>query len=108
MEIKRRISLWLGVKTGLNPYRLEPFGKCPVQIEGRLKNGMYYYFRARHEGVSFGIADTEDKAVFNSGKFNRFCEHQFAGWIDNEDAIRLATVWINEYSNLREFQNDKA
>ena len=45
--IVERFKDWFAWKF-LNPYKLEmPFGQCPVQIEGTLKTGEHYYFRAR-------------------------------------------------------------
>ena len=32
----------------VNKYRIEPNGVCPVQAEGTLPTGEYYYFRSRH------------------------------------------------------------
>jgi hypothetical protein len=40
-------------------------GSTPVQGEGRLKDGRSFYFRARHEEWSFGVASSVDEAVSN-------------------------------------------
>ncbi|GAB6902502.1 hypothetical protein [Kineosporia succinea] len=39
---------------------------APVQIEGTLSNGQFFYFRARHTGISLGIGATPDEAVENT------------------------------------------
>jgi hypothetical protein len=40
-------------------------GSTPVQGEGRLTDGRSFYFRARHEGWSFGVASSVDEATSN-------------------------------------------
>ena len=39
----------------------------PVQIEGRLTDGRYFYFRARGRGASLGFGDSPDDAVGGPG-----------------------------------------
>lgn len=36
---------------------------APLQIEGTLASGEFFYFRSRHRGLSLGIGDTLDAAV---------------------------------------------
>lgn len=36
---------------------------CPVQAEGRLSDGRWFYFRARHEAATLSAADTLDDAI---------------------------------------------
>ena len=35
---------------------------CPVQFEGKLKDGTYFYFRERHDWTRFAIAKTQKEA----------------------------------------------
>ena len=46
----------------LSHYQITSFG-APVQIQGRLKDDRWFYFRARHRKITLGIADTWDLAV---------------------------------------------
>jgi hypothetical protein len=98
---KRWIRLKIGKLTNQNPYELIPSGFCPVQIEGHTNEGNYFYFRSRHNLISFAIYANEEgfykeeplfERTINYGKSNNI-----AGWLMHEDAIRLTTVWLNEW-----------
>lgn len=38
-------------------------GGCPVQAEGVLPDGLLFYFRARHRGVSLGVGQSVQGAI---------------------------------------------
>ena len=86
--------------TGFNPYNVQPDGLCPVQAEGILKDGNWYYFRARGTNISLIVHLSEEDYAnepyifYRELKYGKTFE---AGYIDKDDAIRLATVWLNEY-----------
>ncbi len=81
--------------------KLKPYGFCPVQIEGYTKEGYWFYFRSRGNSIDFVIHEKEEDYGNKDPLFERdmdYGTHMFtAGWIDHEDAIRLTTVWLNEY-----------
>ena len=76
-----------------------PYGVCPVQSEGKLGDGNYYYFRSRGTTWSLHLAKKEneifDKPIF---KYHEDCyEWPHAGWISKSKAILLATKALNLY-----------
>lgn len=85
---------------GFNPYNVKPGGMCPVQADGILKDGKWYYFRARGTTASLIIHLSEEDfgnepyVFYRELKYGKTFE---AGYMAKEDAIRLATVWLNEY-----------
>jgi len=90
---------------GFNPYNVKPNGMCPVQAEGILKDGEWYYFRARGSRIAFVICESEEDYtgmldhppfLFEREMYYGMHDYQ-AGWITHEDAVRLITVWLNEY-----------
>lgn len=104
--LKKKLTLWWEKKTNFNPYGVWPEGACPVQAEGYTKDGNWYYFRARGGYIRFVICESEDDytgLIESPTKylFERELEYgdgMFqAGWMKHEDAVRLVTVWLNEY-----------
>ena len=104
--LKKKLVLWWEKKTNFNPYGIWPKGACPVQAEGYTEDGKWYYFRARGNHASFVICESEEAytGVINPEVpylFDReiyYGVHSFqAGWMPHEDAVRLTTVWLNEY-----------
>lgn len=104
--LKKKLTLWWEKKTNFNPYGVWPEGACPVQAEGYTEDGNWYYFRARGSHISFVICKSEDdytgvidspiKYLFE--KELSYGDGMFqAGWMPHEDAVRLTTVWLNEY-----------
>jgi hypothetical protein len=99
---KSWLCLEVGKLTNQNPYKLVPSGFCPVQIEGYTKEGQWFYFRSRGNTITFVISKEEDygheEPLFE--KTLIYGSHPFvAGWLPHEDAIRLTTVWLNEWYN---------
>ena len=89
-----------------NKYNIEmPSGNCPLQIEGQLSTGEYYYFRAR--GSSWRIEIYKREADFWEGKklqlftySEKYGDEQFAaGWMSKREAIKFATLAIDKYYN---------
>ena len=103
--------------SGKNPYLLRAGGNCPVQIEGFTKEGYWFYFRSRGNRCTFVICETEDDYYSTNISekpylFERGLEYgkdkYQAGWIPHDDAIRLSTVWLNEwYEKQDEFKISK-
>jgi len=102
-NIKKPIVLWWERKTNFNPYGVWPEGACPVQAEGYTEDGKWYYFRARGNRARFIISESEEEyfkveglILFERELFYGIHDYQ-AGWMAHEDAVRLITVWLNEY-----------
>ena len=102
-KIKKPIVLWWEKKTNFNPYGVWPEGACPVQAEGYTEDGKWYYFRARGNRARFIISESEEEyfkveglILFERELFYGIHDYQ-AGWMTHEDAVRLITVWLNEY-----------
>ena len=100
-KIKRPLILWWEKKTNFNPYGVWPSGACPVQAEGFTKDGKWYYFRSRGMTARIVICKSEeDYGTESKYLFERELQYGTdfqAGWMSHEDAVRLATVWLNEY-----------
>lgn len=103
-QFKNWIKTNWGWLVGTNPYKLKPNGFCPVQIEGYTKEGYWFYFRARGNSIDFVIHEKEEdygnrakKSIFEKHIEDYGAKLFAAGWISHEDAIRLTTVWLNEY-----------
>lgn len=86
---------------------IEPYGHCPVQAEGKLPDGEYYYFRARGH-VTFDIAETKEALFDDIVIFHReigsdtyikdFAVSQaYPGWMEHDDAKELIYKWVQEY-----------
>jgi hypothetical protein len=99
--LNNKLRLWIEKALGINPYKIKPHGLCPVQADGILKDGKYYYFRARGTDVRIIIAETEEEYFENEKVlFERSLKYGHmwdAGYLLREDAIRICTLWINEY-----------
>jgi hypothetical protein len=66
-------------------------GAVPVQIEGRLTDGRFFYFRARGRGVTLGFGDSPDDAVGGPGpvvSFDGIGTHA-VGWMSVDLAEAL-------------------
>jgi hypothetical protein len=84
-----------------NPYGLnQAMGQCPVQIEGTLRDGLYYYFRARGSHWSFTLYTDRGGSVLNKPLFQYtepYGETFEAGWILKREAIRFGTLALDKY-----------
>ena len=102
-KVKKSITLWWEKKTRFNPYGVWPEGACPVQAEGYTKDGKWYYFRSRGAHARIVVCESEEdygtkhlferEVEYGDGMFQ-------AGWMHHDDAVRLATVWLNEYHEV--------
>jgi hypothetical protein len=89
-----------------NPYKIQmPSGNCPVQSEGLLPTGEWYYFRARGSRWSLQIAKTEEdwwsdergeKLLFNH-QVPDYCQWPEAGYLSKRKCIKLATSAIEKF-----------
>ena len=85
-----------------NPYNLNmPAGNCPVQIEGKLKDGKYYYFRARWSTWSLDLAWSEREWMNRIPLIFKYSDQygtdSAAGWMTKREAIKFATIALNKY-----------
>lgn len=104
MKTLDRILDWL-VLTFCNPFHIDPQGNCPVQAEGILPDGAWYYFRARGRGWSLDVSTSEDawfngQYLFHAGEKKFIWPH--AGWITRREACQLATAAIRQYYRVAE------
>lgn len=78
-----------------NPYNIEPYGNCPVQAEGQLKTGEWYYFRARGSHwqlrIAKGSANFFDNSIWVYEEEYADGEEFAAGWMSKNEAIFFAT-----------------
>lgn len=83
----------------INKYKIKPYGYCPVQAEGYLPTGEYYYFRSRHETWSVRIAKCEltiwnkDAWIYTEEKYEPFA----GGWIGKLEAVKNFNKAIKLY-----------
>ena len=112
--LKKKLTLWWEKKTNFNPYGVWPEGACPVQAEGYTKDGKWYYYRSRGAQARFVICESEEeygywpdtKYLFER-ELHYGTDYQ-AGWMCHDDAVRLTTVWLNEYYGVQqEFKVNK-
>jgi hypothetical protein len=73
-----------------NTYKVQPYGYCPVQAEGNLPTGEFYYFRSRWSSWSVRIAKTEsalwdDSAwVYTEPSYEEYT----AGYIHKHEVVK--------------------
>lgn len=86
-----------------NPYNLNPSGNCPVQDWGQLKDGNYYYFRARGTSwrIQVGNIDSNDDKFFDNIIWKDgdpdYDVWPNCGWLTKRECIKLATKALNDY-----------
>ena len=100
-----KLRSWWERVTGFNPYNVQPGGLCPVQADGLTKDGKWYYFRSRGTTASMTICESEGAYFTPDVEFAFSRELTYgncyeAGYLSRADAIRLATIWLNEYYEL--------
>lgn len=85
-------------------------GAVPVQIEGRLTDGRYFYFRARGRGVSLSFGDSADAAVGGSGPAVAFdgIGTYAAGWMSVELGQALLEFLVSAVVREEEIAAEKA
>lgn len=79
-------------------------GNCPVQAFGEVR-GRELYFRARHGGWSFDIADSAghlpSDGFMNSDGFYREADFPNAGWMPHLEAVAIIERCLLEYTSQR-------
>jgi hypothetical protein len=84
----------------LNPYGIEPYGCFPVQAEGHLATGEFYYFRARGINWRLEICESEKewwshKILYTRG--GTYGEHFDAGTMPTYEVIKRVNQVIKQY-----------
>ena len=85
----------------INTHNIQPYGACPVQAEGYLSSGEYYYFRSRHQSWSVRIAKSEESLwgggawVYTETKYEEFA----GGWIGKLEVVRNFNKAVKLYRN---------
>jgi hypothetical protein len=84
-----------------NPYGLKPYGCAPVQAEGYLPTGEWYYFRAR--GRQWGIDICQSEKDWWNSQYLWTAREKYpdASCMPTFDVIKLATKAIKQYANQR-------
>jgi hypothetical protein len=81
----------------------EVFGNCPVQGVGTV-GGRALYFRARHDGWSFEVADHDgglpSDGSRSSGGFWRENNFPNAGWMSHREAVEIIGRCLSEYVEI--------
>ena len=77
------------------------WGNCPVQAFGTVL-GRDLYFRARHGGWSFDVADQAGNLPSDgyreSDGFYREGKYADAGWMPHREAVKIIAQCLREYS----------
>lgn len=80
---------------------------CPIQFEGRLKDGNYFYFRARWDGWELNIGETKDDAIAALARDRPIYKYngdfRSAGWMPIDVALFIIKTGFKLYflSSLR-------
>jgi hypothetical protein len=81
----------------------EVYGNCPVQAFGTV-GGRELYFRARHEGWSFDVADhagnLPSDGYRDSDGFYREGGCPNAGWMPLDAAVKIIARCLHEYKGV--------
>jgi hypothetical protein len=79
----------------------EVYGNCPVQGFGTVL-GRDLYFRARHDGWSFEVADhaghLPSDGYIGSDGFYREAEYPNASWMPHTEAVKIIAQCLREYT----------
>lgn len=101
--LKRRVNYALArtVQLFWNPYKVEiPNGNCPVQCEGFLPTGEWYYFRSRWNRWYVVVAESEKHWEQNDlifGYEDFFKDEYIGGWITPLHAYWLLNRGLKQY-----------
>jgi hypothetical protein len=89
----------------------EVYGNAPVQGFGAVL-GRDLYFRARHDGWSFDVADHAGRLPSDgyrgSDGFYREGDYPDASWMPHAVAVRIIVRCLEEYTGVRAEQNAAA
>ena len=86
---------WIA-KTFFNPYDVEPYGFAPVQADGILPDGSWYYFRARGHSWIFETASSEIEWM--RGETTFFFRQDY-GCGDHFDASSMPHYHVIKFTN---------
>jgi hypothetical protein len=79
----------------------EVYGNAPVQGFGTVL-GRELYFRARHDGWSFDVADHAGRLPSDGSRepdgFYREAEYADASWMPHTEAVRIIARCLQEYT----------
>ena len=82
----------------------EVYGNCPVQGFGTVL-GRSLYFRARHDGWSFDVADhaglLPSDGYHDSDGVYREAGRPNASWMPHEEAVKIIVACLREYTGVR-------
>jgi hypothetical protein len=82
----------------------EVYGNCPVQGFGAVL-GRELYFRARHDGWSFDVADhaggLPSDGYRDSDGFYREDDYPNAGWMPLQEAVKIFMRCLREFTGVR-------
>jgi len=93
-----------GISHFINKYNIQPHGYCPVQAEGCLPTGEFYYFRSRHTTWSVRISKNEESMwessawAYSESKYKGFD----GGCISKLEVVRNFNKAIKLYHNRDE------
>jgi hypothetical protein len=81
----------------------EVYGKAPVQAFGSVL-GRDLYFRAKHDGWSFDVADRSGNlpsdGYFDSDGFYREGDYPEAGWMPLAEVVKIIARCLREYTGV--------
>jgi hypothetical protein len=82
----------------------EVYGHCPVQGFGTVLR-RELYFRARHDGWSFDVADHAGRlpsdGYHNSDGFYREADYPNASWMPHEKAVKIIVQCLQDFTGVR-------
>jgi hypothetical protein len=82
----------------------EVYGHCPVQGFGTVLD-RELYFRARHDGWSFDVADhaghLPSDGYFDSDGFYREADYPNASWMPHTEAVKIIVRCLRELTGVR-------
>lgn len=81
-----------------NPFKLDPLGFAPLQGNGHLPTGEYYYIRSR-ASTSIEISETEQDWWDNKYLFG--CRNSDMQYVDRDQLIAWATLKIKLFYKNR-------
>ncbi len=76
---------------------------CPVQFEGKLKDGTYFYFRERHDWTSFTISTSPKKAI--RGKKPKY-HITLPDRHYPDSAAKQISKWVDDYFHREEEEKE--
>jgi len=79
----------------LNPHNIKVDGYCPRQATGNLKDGRWFYFRARGTNVSMEFRKDEFGPIISRVSFAKYAEWPQCGYLPEWECIKLANSLVN-------------